>query len=219
MSIFCNYWNGMFACEPPHEYEAFFASTVTAHHEAGHAVAAYVLGLGIGRRGVGIRETYKPAEKTFSSGGVVFSTKAERRRVKALLKRGTYDPILAKVAIASAAGPAAELKHCRQVGAPARTLGASEGDHNMISCIGKNVLDRSPYFRSALERFAWHQAQLLLEQPPVWDAVCYLAGWLDGPEQDETTEYEHSSFAYMPASEARWLIKRILGVSSEREAA
>ncbi|MGJ0505763.1 MAG: hypothetical protein ACR652_01250 [Methylocystis sp.] len=207
---FCDYHAGMFADEKQAPHAVMWANEVTCIHEAGHTVAFYVLGLGIGRGGIQICAEYNPGEATIASFGHTSRTTSQVRKVASLTRRRAYAPVLAATAIAIAAGPAAERMYCLERKLPIRTLFSSESDHDGISKIGKSVLDRSPYFRYALETYAWRYAQLLMADSRIWPAVTDLAAWMSEyePYQEEDTEHEHTSFENFSGASIRAFLKR-----------
>lgn len=204
-----NYHEAMFAHtgEPLSDAEQLFFSERIAFHEAGHAVVGYALGFGCSR--IEMRETYKVAEKLIYPGGAYLMTRVSAERLSAKFRRGVYHPLLAKSAIMSAAGVASELRYCREVQVPARTLGASNGDHEAIDAIAKRIEVIGGRSRFAFCELAWRGAQKTINNPVIWSAIAELAGVLNDEYCDEVdTPHDYSSFCVFKGSTVRMILRR-----------
>jgi hypothetical protein len=180
-------------------------SEATSWHEAGHAVIGYWLGLGCAQ----IELMASPrGDDMVAYHGAVHQARATLARANARLKVGRYCAELLADAIFSAAGPAAERKHCLAVGQPIRALLYASGDHAAIENVSKRIayVEGRRWTRDAFCRLAWRRAQLALEDPTIWSAVGAVAerlndmwGWM---------EDEGSPQASMPGDEARAIMRR-----------
>ena len=207
--LFCAYHVGMFANEPlkdsPLAYSplaCFFEAQATSFHEAGHAVMAYALGLGCTR--IELNATIKGDRVGYH--GAAHSNRAAVQRCNRRLVEGRYCPELLAEGIFTAAGPAAERKHCLEAGWPIRALHFATGDHESISNIAKRLEWIGGRNRDAFRRLVWRQAQLSLEVETIWQAVCEVAERLN----DLWTEMEgdDATKATMPGAEARAIMRR-----------
>jgi hypothetical protein len=181
-SIFCGYQEAMWACEeladgPLGMLQTAYLRTAAAHHEAGHAVVGYALGLGL--PSVSLRYIQQgrntsfgglvPCSKTWVDGLILELLRYRQSRPNNWRGRAVSD------AVSSAAGPAAERKFCIETETPLRLSRSAESDHERIDLLGKTMGKA----RFALRRFAWRRAQLAIEHPAVWDAISEIAQWLD----------------------------------------
>lgn len=206
-----SYSEGMFAHspEPISDGEALMFGERIAYHEAGHAVVGYALGLGCTR--IQMRETYFPLERQKAPSGCYYITREAARNSTTLIQRGKYHPTLARIAIMSAAGPAAELKYCQENELPARILGGSESDHRSIEAIGKRISNCDGRSRHAFEELAWRGACRMLNRPEIWNAVYELSQALFdlfSELYEDETPHQHSVFETLPGSQARAIMHR-----------
>ena len=156
--VFCNYTTGMFGHEPRVESPLahFLELQVVAHHEAGHAVVGYALGLGC---------TNVSLMSTVRGDGIAYHGEAHQRRdavqrVNLRMKAG--------LPRASCAGD------IQRRGRRSALMGTGK-DHESISNIAKRLEWIGGRNRDAFRRLVWRQAQLALEDESIWRAVGALA--------------------------------------------
>jgi hypothetical protein len=132
-SFFCSYAEGMFP-SAPHSPEAdFYLDETVAFHEAGHAVAAYALGLGI--RKIEMRAEFSLSPFGRGLSGMTFATHGPSERVR----RGNFGPLVAAIGIYAAAGAAAERRFAFEVGITPQPELGSEADHKIIEGIDRKL--------------------------------------------------------------------------------
>lgn len=133
----------------------------TAYHEAGHAVAAFMLDIGIGRASI------RPCRMDNSLGHVTFRTTAELRSVLSDLDICTprHEVWVLKKAIATFAGHEAE----RIATGRANHAGASE-DRKSIADMLLTIYG-DPQSVELCAKWLCHRAVTLLRMPHVWPMV------------------------------------------------
>lgn len=179
---FCDYHEGMFACEswskvgatvPDHD----FAAEAVSFHESGHAVLQYALGLGCaGISLISSRIGQGESERNFRS-GMCAADEATDRRIRAHIELGQFNADVLAHGIATAAGPAAERKYYLLHALPFRMLGATGADRHSIDSTDLKLASTGRT-RFAYRRLVWRQAQLALENETIWSAIQQLASAL-----------------------------------------
>jgi hypothetical protein len=185
-ALFCNYSKGMLADQPldiSQNAWAMHASEMdaAAYHEAGHAVAYYALGLGVEK--VGLRTlVVQDGDNTkgVAYAGKCYATKTWNERLNRALRAGRYCWEILAMGIGVAAGPAAERKCSLFNQHPLRSRYTAEDDRWLIDYAASRLFQygRNP---DAFRRLVWRQAQVLLEDPIIWQAVDELAMNLQWP--------------------------------------
>lgn len=169
-SNFCTYEQGMFPEKLHRSFgdsplDEFWEQEATAIHEAGHAVAAWLLG--IEYQSIEIT-MHTCGERLIAWSGACIADE-DRRFLK--LPRG-YGPIYRVHGIIALAGPAAERKYRLFHDLPMHK--GNGGDHEMFdNQLGKSLeaAGRNSY---AFSRMIWRRAQTIMEIEQVWDAVSEL---------------------------------------------
>jgi hypothetical protein len=181
-NTFCDYHEGMFACESWSKIGATIpeydvASEAVSFHESGHAVLQYALGLGCaGITLISTRIRRGDTELDFKSGACAADETTDRR-VRAQIDTGKFSFEVLAHGIATAAGPAAERKYYLLHGLPFRMLGATGADRHSIDSTDLKLASNGGK-RFAYRRLVWRHAQLALEQEAIWSAVRRVAGAL-----------------------------------------
>lgn len=171
--MFVSYSKGMFCNEPrpaPGPWDAVFESRATCFHEASHAVVGYAFGEPIHSVGVSVFREHRDGQPYESYGGEVRHAPPGERRAVAY----SYRPLLFRIGVGAAAGPAGERRYRSREGLPMCLLGASEGDHQTIDTIGKGLAMRGRD-RFAFRRLVWYAAQSLVARDDIWEAIGEVA--------------------------------------------
>jgi len=182
--IFCDYNLGMLTLEPYRDDERLAKRQVSeiraaCYHEAGHAVIQYALGCGLPRIGMQTRiVSLDNGRMGIAYGGAVYVTDTWNRQVNQARSQGRFCWHLHTLGIKTLAGPAAERKFCIANKIPVRTLETGEHDRSLIDLTATSLHQngRNP---EAYRRLCWRQAQMALEEPRIWQAVCDLARALE----------------------------------------
>jgi hypothetical protein len=151
-------------------------------HEAGHAVLAYVLGLGLTELVLSEDVIVDHGIVGYAHHGVC--TTAATGEINRLIRQGVLNERVLNHAVYLAAGPAAERKHNIVEKMPPHQLRVSEGDHQAISAIRKSLCYRLDSCFD-IDEEAWRRAQDALEIDVIWSAVNRLAGELEMPWHDD----------------------------------
>jgi hypothetical protein len=173
--IFCDYHEGMFACEPWTGLNTDILQGRVAHeavtfHEGGHAVVQYALGLGCSEITLMITKAMRNGKELSYCHGLCASNKVTARGIVSQIERGNFNAGVLAHGIATAAGPAAERKYYLLQGLPFRMLSATEADRNGIDDADRKLASAGRN-RFAYRRLVWRQAQLALENKIIWNAV------------------------------------------------
>ena len=153
-------------------------SLLTAFHEAGHAVACYLLGY------LCIRiEMHDDGQSE-----VILSRKFISR-VNATLHRKrlltAWPKHLIDNGILTCAGPAAELRICKQHNMRIRQRDSTRGDHEIIETITKAPTTCN-LNRWDFQNRVWREAETMIATAAPWKGVTALAGELDLRDWGET---------------------------------
>ena len=212
----CDYFEGMFANEPRVEHTSEFFGNLadhigqreaTQHHEAGHAVLMYALGLGC----AGVSLTLETKHLPDGSRTTAYSGCANRRKtwvshVGRLINRGSLTAEVIAEGVAFAAGAAAERKYRLSANVSLSMLGATESDHHRIEGVAKTLQFTGGHDRYAYEEMVWSRAQQALEIDVIWNAVEALAESLRWPwEADEVGVFTET----MAGPTARAIMRRL----------
>jgi hypothetical protein len=193
--LFCNYSTGMLADQPLDETQGAWVMHLSemdaaAYHEAGHAVVYYALGLGVEKIGMRTRIICDHENnKSTVYGGKCYATKTWNERLNRALRAGRYSWEIVAMGIGLAAGTAAERK-CSLFNQHAlRSLHAAEDDRWLIDYAASRLIQdgRNP---DAFRHLIWRQAQVILEDPVIWQAVDELAMNLEWPHDEEVGDHE-----------------------------
>lgn len=138
--IFCDYHEGMFACEPwtglntdtPRDR---VAREAVMFHESGHAVVQYALGLGCSAISLMITKVMRNGNELSYCHGSCASNRVTVRGIVSRIARGNINAGVLAHGIATAAGPAAERKYYLSQGLPFRMLSSTEADRNDIDVL------------------------------------------------------------------------------------
>lgn len=191
---FCDYHEGMFACEswskvgaivPDHDV----ASEAVSFHESGHAVMQYALGLGCAGISVISSRIFRGERDLTFRSGMCAADEATDRRIRAQIELGQVNFDVLAHGIATAAGPAAERKYYLLHDLPFRMLGATGADRNSIDSTDRKLASTGRK-RFAYRRLVWRRAQLALENETIWSAIQQLADALKNywPEMNKAGE-------------------------------
>jgi hypothetical protein len=202
--IFCKYNAGMCTDERFPEQlvhaDLVHERRAVAHHEAGHAVLDYALGLDIERVSVGTT-TYADRSRVFY--GASQTKKSSVARIGRRFKADGFHSDLLSYGIVAVAGPAAERKYRLRHKLPQTCFGAAADEKNI--CFVVKQLTKSGRNGSAFPRLVWRRAQLSLEHPMVWSAVSALAEhlWWTWPDDEDVGEHRY----ICPGAKARSIIR------------
>jgi hypothetical protein len=177
--IFCDYHEGMFACEPwtglntdtPRDR---VAREAVMFHESGHAVVQYALGLGCSAISLMITKVMRNGNELSYCHGSCASNRVTVRGIVSRIARGNINAGVLAHGIATAAGPAAERKYYLSQGLPFRMLSSTEADRNDIDGTDRKLASAGRN-RFAYRRLVWRRAQLALENEIIWNAVQEMA--------------------------------------------
>jgi hypothetical protein len=209
-----SYEDVMFAHEDLNDLTIFFFDNIVAHHEAGHAVVGYALG--IGTHCIQMRTQYSPVESTCAPHGCWIPSKRHKAEFRRNVNRWEADPNafshqFVLHGIATAAGAAAEYKYCRAEGLAHRALFGTDGDHKYIESTDKELFRRAGRNGYSFQRLVWQKTRKVLEHPNIWKAVCALGYILAdeySPYEDGDATGDYSAFSNMPGSVARSIMHR-----------
>jgi hypothetical protein len=199
----------------PTPFDAAFVLEATCFHEAGHAVAGYMLGFGLSSVSVTVecaRLPENPEKLGYRFPGLYMQAKRPTARWGRAIRERGYGHAALAFGCMTCAGPVAELRFLTYNDMPRQMLGATIGDHEAVDRIGK-YLDNGgngrfrPRDRFAFRRLSWREAQKLIHREDVWDAVGELAyalqeGLYDWPEAPG------QATSLIPGSTARSIIRR-----------
>lgn len=196
------YFQGMFANEPDRSGLASYLHAVeaTCHHEAAHAVAAYVFGHPI--YSIGVCAEYDDTLESVAFGGEVVDAKRPVRVDRSYCSR------YFQLGTIFAAGAAGERRYRYDTGAPMRMLGGTECDHRNIDTIGKMLEWKHGRSRFAYQRLVWFAAQRMMQQQDVWAAVSELAEWLYFAVCDEIPEEPGVHWAFVSPRDAHSIFRQ-----------
>jgi hypothetical protein len=165
----------MFAHDPATEGFAteWVEMESACHHEAGHAIVAYALGIGIEHATVFRRITWRDGNQYFGYGGRVDFKRGRYADPNNIL-RHKYRQAHFREGVLTAAGPAAERRRLLEGQSPQRSLFSSCGDHETIDAIGK-ALAMKGRCRFAYRRLVWYAALKCISIDQIWEAIEELA--------------------------------------------
>lgn len=175
------YLRGMF--QHAEDTACFFThERITAHHEAGHAVAAYVVGIPL----ESITVTSEDVENgSFVNGLVQPATLTWGRAARRPTWRRIRDGIMI------CAGPAAERRFRLSENLPMCLLRYTEGDHDAMRG-HERALSGAGHDYRPFTRLSWYAAQRLMNDDRAWNAACETAdeiihGYVPDYSECETT--------------------------------
>jgi hypothetical protein len=180
-SAFCTYEQGMFP-EKLHRslgdrpFDVFFEQEAVAIHEAGHAVAARLLGIEF----ESVELKMEPIEGGSKLSGACVAQEDGRR----LHLPNDYGTFYRVHGIITLAGPAAERKY-RQFQNLPMNKGNGDDHDNFDTCMGKHLEIAAGRRSDAFRRLIWRRAQTMMEVEQVWNAVFDLALHLTGLMEEE----------------------------------